>query len=66
MESKKREQVQKQFRTGKLRVIVATIAFGMGLDKAYVQSHRPPADLPKVQQPVPISLSGCAAAMSVL
>lgn len=33
----KRKSVQKQFMTGKLRVVVATVAFGMGLDKSDVK-----------------------------
>ncbi len=32
-----RERVQRQFLTGKLEVVVATIAFGMGIDKADVR-----------------------------
>ena len=33
-----RERVQRQFQAGKLDVVVATIAFGMGIDKADVRS----------------------------
>jgi ATP-dependent DNA helicase RecQ len=33
-----RERVQRHFQTGKLEVVVATIAFGMGIDKADVRS----------------------------
>jgi ATP-dependent DNA helicase RecQ len=33
-----RERVQRQFLTGKLEVVVATIAFGMGIDKADVRT----------------------------
>jgi len=33
-----RERVQSQFQSGKLEVVVATIAFGMGIDKADVRS----------------------------
>ena len=33
-----REQVQHQFLSGKLQVVVATIAFGMGIDKADVRT----------------------------
>jgi ATP-dependent DNA helicase Q4 len=32
-----RKRVQTAFMTGKLRVVVATVAFGMGLDKADVR-----------------------------
>ncbi|CAL1538173.1 unnamed protein product, partial [Lymnaea stagnalis] len=34
----KRKSVQKAFMSGKLRVVVATVAFGMGLDKANVRA----------------------------
>lgn len=34
----KRRTVQKAFMSGKLRVVVATVAFGMGLDKANVRA----------------------------
>ena len=33
-----RERIQERFQTGKLEVVVATIAFGMGIDKADVRS----------------------------
>ncbi len=33
-----RERVQRHFQSGKLQVVVATIAFGMGIDKADVRS----------------------------
>ena len=33
-----RERVQREFLTGKLDVVVATIAFGMGIDKADVRT----------------------------
>lgn len=33
-----RRRVQNQFMSGNLRVVVATVAFGMGLDKADVRS----------------------------
>ena len=33
-----RRRVQKQFMTGELRIVVATVAFGMGLDKSDVRS----------------------------
>ena len=33
-----RERVQRHFQTGKLEVVVATIAFGMGIDKADVRT----------------------------
>ena len=33
-----RERVQRHFQSGKLEVVVATIAFGMGIDKANVRS----------------------------
>jgi len=32
-----RKEVQSQFMSGKLRIVVATIAFGMGLDKTDVR-----------------------------
>ncbi|KAL7648693.1 UNVERIFIED_CONTAM: hypothetical protein RMT77_000600 [Armadillidium vulgare] len=33
----RRQQIQKRFMNGKLRIVVATVAFGMGIDKADVQ-----------------------------
>ncbi|KAF6018871.1 RECQL4 [Bugula neritina] len=33
-----RRRIQKQFMTGKLRIVVATVAFGMGLDKSDVRA----------------------------
>ena len=33
-----RERVQRHFQSGKLEVVVATIAFGMGIDKADVRT----------------------------
>jgi ATP-dependent DNA helicase RecQ len=38
IESSIRERVQRDFQTGKLEVVVATIAFGMGIDKADVRT----------------------------
>ncbi|MGD0797235.1 MAG: ATP-dependent DNA helicase RecQ [Acidobacteriaceae bacterium] len=38
IESSIRERVQRNFQTGKLEVVVATIAFGMGIDKADVRT----------------------------
>ena len=38
MRSEERERVQTHFQSGKLEVVVATIAFGMGIDKADVRS----------------------------
>ena len=35
--SEKRERIQSEFMSGKLQVIVATIAFGMGIDKADIR-----------------------------
>ena len=43
-----RERVQRQFQIGKLEVVVATIAFGMGIDKADVRTvihHSLPASV---------------------
>ena len=34
----KRRSVQKAFMNGKLRIVVATVAFGMGIDKADIRS----------------------------
>lgn len=36
LSSHRRQQVQKRFMAGKLRIVVATVAFGMGIDKADV------------------------------
>ncbi|WP_108946519.1 RecQ family ATP-dependent DNA helicase [Shewanella halifaxensis] len=46
MDSDKRKSIQNQFMTGELSVIVATIAFGMGIDKSDIRfvAH---FDLPK-------------------
>lgn len=33
-----RRRVQKRFMTGQLRIVVATVAFGMGLDKSDVRA----------------------------
>jgi ATP-dependent DNA helicase RecQ len=38
LESSVREQVQAAFQSGKLNIVVATIAFGMGIDKADVRT----------------------------
>jgi ATP-dependent DNA helicase RecQ len=38
LEASVRERVQHAFQTGKLEVVVATIAFGMGIDKANVRT----------------------------
>ncbi|HKO17290.1 MAG TPA: RecQ family ATP-dependent DNA helicase [Acidobacteriaceae bacterium] len=38
LDSSTRERVQRAFQTGKLPVVVATIAFGMGIDKADVRT----------------------------
>lgn len=38
LESAVRESVQKAFLSGKLEIVVATIAFGMGIDKANIRS----------------------------
>jgi len=38
LEASVRERVQRCFQTGKLEVVVATIAFGMGIDKADVRT----------------------------
>ncbi|XP_076061093.1 recQ4 helicase [Oratosquilla oratoria] len=37
LSSHRRHQVQKRFMSGKLRVVVATVAFGMGIDKSDVR-----------------------------
>ncbi|KAK3859142.1 hypothetical protein Pcinc_034708 [Petrolisthes cinctipes] len=37
LSSSRRQKVQKQFMSGKLRIVVATVAFGMGIDKSDVQ-----------------------------
>ena len=37
LSSYRRNQVQKRFMSGKLRIVVATVAFGMGIDKSDVQ-----------------------------
>ena len=46
MKASERDKVQKQFTDGKLRIVVATIAFGMGLNKRNIRAviHY---DLPK-------------------
>ena len=38
LDASTRERVQRDFQTGKLSVVVATIAFGMGIDKADVRT----------------------------
>ncbi len=38
LESGTRERVQRQFQAGQLEVVVATIAFGMGIDKANIRT----------------------------
>ncbi len=38
LEAGTRERVQRQFQLGELEVVVATIAFGMGIDKANIRS----------------------------
>ena len=38
LDAERREQVQKEFLAGKLEVIVATIAFGMGIDKPDIRT----------------------------
>jgi ATP-dependent DNA helicase RecQ len=38
LEAGTRERVQRQFQTGQLEVVVATIAFGMGIDKANIRT----------------------------
>ena len=38
MKTEARERVQTQFLSGELEVIVATVAFGMGIDKANVRT----------------------------
>lgn len=37
LSSHRRQQVQKKFMSGKLRIVVATVAFGMGIDKSDVR-----------------------------
>src|SRR5208283_4508298 len=38
LDAERRKQVQEEFLAGKLQIIVATIAFGMGIDKADVRT----------------------------
>ena len=38
LEPATRERVQQAFQSGKLQIVVATIAFGMGIDKADVRT----------------------------
>ena len=38
MSPAERRRVQKRFMTGQLRVVVATVAFGMGIDKQDVRA----------------------------
>ncbi|MGR5078294.1 RecQ family ATP-dependent DNA helicase [Photobacterium swingsii] len=46
LESDKRETIQQRFMTGQIQCIVATIAFGMGIDKSDIR-HVVHFDLPK-------------------
>ena len=46
LDNERREQIQQDFMTGKLNTVVATIAFGMGIDKANIR-HVIHYDLPK-------------------
>lgn len=47
-----RRRVQNNFMCGELRIVVATVAFGMGLDKSDVRGiiHY---NMPKVRSPLP-------------
>jgi len=46
LDSERREQIQQDFMSGKLNTVVATIAFGMGIDKSNIR-HVIHYDLPK-------------------
>ena len=48
MEGEQRDAVQRSFAEGKLEVVVATNAFGMGIDLADVRAHRHPARADRV------------------